>query len=87
MFITTNNTNHDHDTRNRDARFPPAPRTTSALHTLRHHTPKFLTTIPTNIREKIDTHSLKGFANYSKNFYISEYDTECTIVDCYICKL
>ena len=41
---------------------------------------------PTQIIDKMYTHSLQGVANYSKNLLINEYDVRCCIRDCYICK-
>ena len=39
------------------------------------------------IIEKIYTHSLHGFVTYVKNKYISQYTVECTIPNCYICRI
>ena len=41
---------------------------------------------PTQIIDKMYTHSLHGVANYSKNLLINEYDERCCTRDCYICK-
>ncbi len=37
------------------------------------------------ILRKIDTHSLKGFAGYTKQYYLNSYEDICTIPMCYIC--
>ncbi len=40
---------------------------------------------PLIIIEKIDTHSLQGFAGYTKQYLLQSYQELCTIVNCYIC--
>ena len=60
-------------------------KTTGAKQRIRFFLPKLLQDIPPNIREKLDTHSMKGFTSYYKKHVISEYQSECHIVNCYIC--
>ena len=43
-------------------------------------------TVENCIKEKVYTHSLKGFATYVKNYYLKAYSLHCNIADCYICK-
>ena len=85
MFVL-NNLTHTYGTRYRDVDRPPIARTVSADNSVRHYMPIFLESIPYNIREKVQTHCLKGFNKYVKMYYISEYTSECLILDCYICN-
>jgi len=48
--------------------------------------PKVLNTCPACIRDKIFSHSPKGFRNYVKNYFIGNYSEFCTINNCYICQ-
>ena len=85
LFIE-NTANHDHNTRNRNVNRIPIPRTTSAKETIRYYLPSFMNDIPVLVRDKISTHSLKGFTNYSRSHYINTYTIECNIQNCYICN-
>ena len=42
--------------------------------------------VPDLIRNKASTHSFKGFSDYCKTFFISNYTTEREIVHCYVCN-
>ena len=48
--------------------------------------PKELNACPINIREKIHTHSFKGFTNFIKNHFIQNYENACKIENCYVCN-
>ena len=77
---------HDHVTRNRNTyytnrvahKFADKCFRQSIFHTVNH--------VPELIREKIFTHSLKGFSNYSKTLFVSNYLYECMIPHCYVCN-
>ena len=79
-------TTHRCNTRNRNSVQIPTPRTNSALDTIRHFLPRFINTMPQLIIDKITTHSLKGFCDYAKNYFMNEYSSECHIQNCYICN-
>jgi hypothetical protein len=49
--------------------------------------PDILNNCPISIKQKINTHSLNGFANYTKGYYIGKYEVECHIDNCYICNI
>ena len=51
-----------------------------------HYIPELLSRTPECITEKLDTHSFSGFSNYMKNYYIRNYNENCLIENCYICK-
>ena len=85
-IFTTSISNHHYGTRNRDLIKTPVPRTSSATETVRHYLPKFIINVPDLIKEKIHTHSFKGFTHYAKMFFVESYSSECHIVNCYICN-
>lgn len=66
---------------------PLSNRTTSSK-CVRYEIPKLLSKnlIPTNIFNKIETHSLNSFIHSSKKFILSSYDSICTISNCFICS-
>ena len=51
-----------------------------------HAIPALINDTPSSITEKLSTHSLNGFSHYVKNFYVSKYNTVCSIANCYICN-
>lgn len=53
---------------------------------VRYRLPSILNNCPTNIKEKIYTHSYPGYVRYAKQEYIKNYDTVCQIPNCYICQ-
>ena len=53
---------------------------------IRQSIPKLLSSTPFRIKQKLHTHSLTGFSNYVKQFYISKYLNGCTLRSCYICN-
>ena len=56
-----------------------------ARNSLRYNLPKLINTTSNLIIEKIDTHSYFGFSLYTKNSFISSYNTDCNITNCFIC--
>ena len=87
MFTPNAAPTHTHDTRNRNIETTPVPRTSSAADTLRYYLPQFMETVPRAIRDKVSTHSFKGFTHYVKMSYINSYFAVCDILNCYICNL
>ena len=85
MFTTTTPT-HEYNTRNCNTSRPSIPRTDSAINTIRHHIPRFIENVPDMIKEKIHTHSFKGFVHYAKLYYIRSYPVVCDVENCYICS-
>ena len=72
-------------------------RTSSKIHTVRtkhefaktclnYNLPHSINAIPTIVVEKIQTHSLRGFTTYAKQFLIQKYTDTCTIQNCYSCN-
>ena len=86
MFETIS-ANHEYPTRQRDIITYPEPRTSSAEETIRYYLPTFVEKVPNQIKDKIHTHSFKGFTHYAKIYYTNSYSSECDIENCYICNL
>ena len=78
---------HDHDTRYNDHIARPVTRIKTAQHSLRNHISVIINFTPSIILDKIETHSYKGFAMYTKKKILSDYSSECTIENCYICSI
>ena len=53
---------------------------------VRNHVPLILSTTPSMILEKINTHSYQGFSNYAKKVMIENYSNDCVIPNCYVCE-
>ena len=51
---------------------------------IRHSVIQTVNSMPDNVSDKIRTHNLKGFSIYSKNYFISTYETTCEIANCYV---
>ena len=77
---------HEHLTRNRHMLVTEKVHHKFAEKCIRYSVFKTVNDTPTQIIDKMYTHSLQGVANYSKNLLINEYDVRCCIIDCYICK-
>ena len=41
---------------------------------------------PIIIKEKLCTHSKKGFTNYAKNYFLNTYNSSCQIQNCFVCN-
>ena len=85
-IFTTVVPSHEYDTRTRDNERLLIPRTSSALKTVRHHLPRFIQDVPDIVKEKIYTHSFKGFTHYAKMFFVNSYSAVCAIRNCYVCN-
>ena len=53
---------------------------------LKYYLPKLINDTPERVKDKINTHSLQGFINYSKNDIIHKYSNICIIQHCYTCQ-
>ena len=84
--VTQLGTVHDHVTRNINLY-----KTFRVTHKfgekiLRYSSFRTINDVPDIIRNKVSTHSFKGFSDYCKTFFISNYTAECEIVHCYVCN-
>ena len=57
-----------------------------AKNCIRHDVIKTVNSTPDCILDKIDTHSLNGYARYIKHYILSSYHERCLIRNCYICS-
>jgi hypothetical protein len=81
------NTNtHNHNTRRQYDLRQMKPNHEYARKCLRYDIPIVINSAPVEIIDKIDTHSLPGFAGYIKLKILQSYQENCTIVNCYICS-
>ena len=53
---------------------------------IRHELVHYLNELPCVIKDKVYTHSFRGFSDYTKQHFINKYDTICHINDCYVCN-
>ena len=85
MPFNTNAETHGYDTRSRNNIHQPIAKHEYAKRTLRFDLPKIVNETPAIILNKIHTHSLNGFTWYIKQHFLSEYQQNCNITNCYIC--
>ena len=76
---------HEHNTRIQNLLQIGKPAHEYARKCIRYHLPVSINSTSTEILNKINTHSLKGFAGYIKQYYLKSYEDICTIPTCYIC--
>ena len=76
---------HQYETRSASFPNPCHIKTSGAKKRVKYFLPNMLQNISPHILDKIQTHSIKGFARYYKNEKIKAYQSECHIVNCYIC--
>ena len=69
-MVTESKDNHSHDTRHNSLLYQLPTKTSTGRLCIRHYIPKLLTKTPEYKTEKLDTHSVSGFSNYVKNYYI-----------------
>ena len=59
---------------------------TFATKCLRFSLPTLLNCLPSCITDKYFTHSINGFTNYVKNYYLTSYSSQCLVPNCYVCN-
>ena len=77
---------HDYETRQRDQSVVAEGNTLLARNSIRYSLPRELENTTELILDKVSTHSLAGFSNYIKQYYINRYPSTCVIENCYKCK-
>ena len=82
--IVTQWSNHNYNTRQRDDIRTNRTRLHLTDKCLRNYLPGKINTLPEAILNKINTHSLEGFALAVKKCLLNQYPTECTEIDCYV---
>ena len=77
---------HGYNTRSRNKLHIPKTNHNFAQNNLRYRIIQTLNKLPVNVIRKLHTHSIYGLTSYAKKYFISNYKTECTIENCYICQ-
>ena len=83
--LITNINIHNHNTRRQHEIHIVGIKHSFAKRSLKHHLPITLNDTPQIVKDKLYTHSLRGFVNYAKYNCINKYHNSCAIVNCYIC--
>ena len=84
--LTTNNNIHNHNTRHSQSIHVVRVSHAFAKKSIRWDIPITVNALPSLIKDKLNTHSLNGFATYTKNYILSKYSYSCNIQNCYICN-
>ncbi len=77
---------HSHETRSQGNIHQWRPMHEYAKKCMRYNIPSTVNSTPTNIIEKIYTHSMQCFSKYIKQNILQSYQENCTIYNCYICS-
>jgi len=77
---------HSHNTRNSQRVIQPRLRYQLSNSSILNRLPKIINNTPQIILEKIQTHSLRGYLQYVKNYMLKEYSDTCSITNCYVCQ-
>ncbi len=82
--IVTNSELYRHNTRGKHNVHIVGFRQTFAKRCIRINLPRTLNDTPQSVKDKLFTHSFRGFINYAKLNFVQNYKNECTIANCYI---
>ena len=77
---------HHYETRNRHLLDTFKVKLKCSENLLKNVIPKLVNNTPQCIIDKIFTHSRQGFVSYTKQYFLSLYNLECTIANCYVCN-
>ena len=78
--------NKKHNVRNKKEFAIPIVKHEFAKKCIRYKAAVILNSTNLNIREKVYTHSLQGFTNYTKYQLINNYNEICIKANCYVCQ-
>ena len=84
--LHTQGSTHDYNTRQRDDIRTNRVRINLTEKCLRNYLTKTINSIPNQILNRIDTHSMEGFASAVKHHLISKYGLVCQNESCYVCQ-
>ena len=84
--LHTQGSTHDYNTRQRDDIRTNRVRIDLNEKCLRNYLPKTINSIPNQILNRIDTHSMEGFASAVKHHLINKYGLVCQNESCYVCQ-
>ena len=85
LFEALPPTHHTYGLRQRENRFPIAS-TIAVSQSPRFVIPIAIDTLSEGLKSKFSIHSLQSTVNYAKQTILDQYDTHCTIENCYICN-
>ena len=85
-FITMHNMIHQHHTRQQQNLLLPQFRREYARTSLRYTLANTVNHTPNNIKDKIHTHSFKGFSDYIKRYFLLNYNQTCNVPNCRSCR-
>ena len=77
---------HGHNTRCRNKIGTIRTKHEFAKRCIRYSLAHTINSLPSCIQDKIVTHSLSGLSIYSKQFLLNKYESNCQIINCYICN-
>ena len=77
---------HNYNTRNRKNIVKNKTRHRFADNCVRNKLPDIINCTSPNIINKIHTHSFEGYIAYIKKIFISEYEENCSVENCYVCR-
>ena len=78
---------HNYNTRAKDNIHTFTAKYQFAMKCLGHSLPHTINETPDAIKNKIYTHSLRGFIMYIQTCLLNNYSDMCTLSNCYICQL
>ena len=77
---------HGHNTRCRNKIGTIRTKHEFAKRCIRYSLAHTINSLPSCTQDKIFTHSLSGLSTYSKQFLFNKYESNCEIMNCYICS-
>ena len=83
--IVTHSELHRHDTRRKHDIHIVGFIHTFAKRCIRINLPQTVNNTPESVKDKLFTHSFRGFVNFAKLTFLQNYKNECTMANCYIC--
>ena len=84
-MFTKNSDVHNYNTRNASEHKTPNHKHDYVKNSIRFRLPNIMNDAPDNFKNKISTHSCKGFTGYIKLQMIQKYKSTCNILNCYRC--
>ena len=61
-------------------------KTKIAEQSIEYSLPKIVNLTTPHILDKVFTHSTSGFCYYVKQYFIQQYNINCTVENCYVCN-
>ena len=83
--IVTHSELHQHNTRRKHDIHIVGFIHTFAKRCIRINLPRTLNATSQSVKDKLFTHSVRGFVNYAKFNFLQSYKNDCTVANCYIC--